>query len=337
MTFTQATIVLNYVVDENVYSYFDQSINIWTMLCLSCFGVVTNVLNAVVFIRQGLKDSVSISMMAITCWDLVKCLSGLIHRMYGPLQAISQWVSHIWLTYTYHAEFNSIFAGFVSYALTAYVSVERCLCVSMPLKVRSIVTVKLTLFMVVAISLLTFGAFFVVFFNFDIYYMYYSKFNATAPIFLYSTFYYRMQHFAIPYYSAMAIVLPFTSFIVLSISSSITVYYLRKSSQFIGKTQSASGISLRERRASSMLLVIIAIKIGNLFPRMVVYSAQLVEPEFYSLRHYHYLFLTVTRFLFVLDFANAAVTFFIYLKMSSNFKATFLSLCTRCLRSPSKS
>uniref|UniRef100_A0A2C9KXV3 G-protein coupled receptors family 1 profile domain-containing protein n=1 Tax=Biomphalaria glabrata TaxID=6526 RepID=A0A2C9KXV3_BIOGL len=322
--------VLDYIVNEKLYSYFEVIINLWTLFFLFCFGLVTNVLNALVFIRQGLKDSVNISMMAITFWDLVKCLSGLIHRMYGPLYALSPWLSFCWQNFTYYVEYTPIFAGYVNFSLTAYVSVERCLCVSMPFKVKSIITVKVTLVMVVVISMITFGAFFVVYFLYDIYYVYFPEFNTSLPLFRFSAFYYRAQNVVMPYYNTIAILLPFSSFVVLCACSTITIYYLKKSSKFpgqgTGKISSTSGISIRERKVSKMLLVVIGVKIGNLFPRMICYTAQLIEPEFYTLRHYHYLFMTVTRFLFVLDIVNASATFFIYLNMSSNFQNSFYKL-----------
>uniref|UniRef100_A0A2C9L9E2 G-protein coupled receptors family 1 profile domain-containing protein n=1 Tax=Biomphalaria glabrata TaxID=6526 RepID=A0A2C9L9E2_BIOGL len=326
-TFSQY--VLDYIVSEKLYSYFEVSINLWTMLFLSCFGVATNVLNAVVFIKQGFNEGVNISLMAITCWDLVRCLTSLVHRMYGPLYPASSLFSYYWQTYTFYLDYTPIFAGYVNYALTAYVSVERCLCVSRPFTVRSILTRKFTFIMVVVISVVTFGAFFVVYFIYDIYFLYVPEFQMTLPFFYYSGFYYRTQKIIMPYYNTIGIVLPFLSFLVLCACSTITIYYLKKSSAFTSKASSASGISVREQKVSKMLLTIIAVKIGNLFPRIVCYVAQLSEPEFYALKHYHFLFMTVSRFMYVLDFINADVTFFIYLNMSTNFKSTFNHLFVR--------
>ncbi|KAH9513445.1 hypothetical protein Btru_033050 [Bulinus truncatus] len=315
----------NLLMSDELFWYFDTYVNLWTLLLLSCFGVVTNSLNAAVFIRQGFKDSVNVSMMVITCWDLVKCTTGLIHRLYGPIHAVSPLVSYLWLTFTYYLDYTPIFAGYVNYALTAYVSVERCLCVSRPFTVKSIITRRVTLVMVIAISVVIFGAYFVIYFIYEIVYVSFPEFNMSLPVFTYNEFYFRHKDQLMPYYKTVAIILPFISFLILCSCSSITLYYIQASAKF-RKDKNTQTLSSREQKVSKMLLTIIAVKIANLFPRMISYSAQLVQPEFYVLGAYHNVFMTVARFMYVLDFLNAGVTFFIYLNMSTNFRSTFYEI-----------
>ncbi|CAL1541181.1 unnamed protein product [Lymnaea stagnalis] len=284
---------------------------------------------------QGFKDGTNISMMAITFWDLVKCLTGLVHRMFGPISLAAPGLATSWRNITFpYVEYTPVFASYVSYALATYVSVERCLCVSKPFTVKSMFTPKFTITMVTLISCVVFGAYLVMYFVYEIAYQFSPYLNETVAFYRYNAFYYNNEFIVMLYYKCVAIILPFSSFAILCLCSLTTLYFLRQSSRFLaGREHSskvaparfASGISQREKQVAKMLLAVVIVNIGNLFPRIVFYVGQLVEPEFYVLRRYHNFFMTVAKFLFILDFTNASVNFFIFFSLSSAFKATFYS------------
>ncbi|KAI8795327.1 neuropeptide receptor 15 [Biomphalaria glabrata] len=333
-------ITWNKIISDQLYATLDTYVSFWALFFLSCFGAATNTLNVIVFLGQGFKDGVNISLMSITFWDLVKCSNGLIHRMYGPISLFSTAVASSWRNITFpYVEYTPIFASYVAYALATYVSVERCLCVCKPFKVKAIFTPKFTLVMVVLISMIVFGAYVVIYFLYEIYYDYSAYLNSTIAYYKYNRLYFEYGHIIMPYYKFIAIGLPSLSFITLCVSSATTVYHLKKSAKIFQRYQlqsrrdkNASGISQREKQVAKMLLVVIIVNIGNLFPRIIFYVGQLVEPEFYVLKKYHNFFLTVAEFLFILDFMNASVNFFIFLSMSTNFKYTFKQIMSKIVK-----
>ncbi|XP_059153205.1 uncharacterized protein LOC131938974 [Physella acuta] len=328
----------NKIISDEVYQYFDVIINSWILTLISALGIVTNSLNVLVFIKQGFRDSINVSLMAITLWDFLRCLVGFLHRMYVPISLVSTVFATTWKNATFpYASYTPIFAGYVSYALTTYVSIERCLCVSRPFTVKLLFTPLFTFAMVTTISAVVFGSYAVMYFIYDVAFVFNARLNDTTAVYQYNSFYYKNQNLVMVYYKYVGILLPFGSFFILCVSSATTVYFLKKSSTFLKQekrdlnvsmtsTKRASGISQREKQVVKMLLVVILVSIGTLLPRLVFYIAQLLEPELYLLRRYNNEFYVVAMWLFALDFVNASINLFIFLAMSSNYKSTFSSI-----------
>ncbi|KAH9488266.1 hypothetical protein Btru_048758 [Bulinus truncatus] len=318
------------IVSDYLYNQFETFVAFWLVTLLCIAGLVTNYFNMAVFSEQGFKDGVNISMVTITVWDFVKCLTALVNRLHGPIGLFSAAAATTWRNMTFPATaYTPIFSGYVTFCLTTYVSVERCLCVSRPFTFRS----AFTLVAMVVISGTVFGTYAVMLFVYDVVFIYNPAFNATIAVYAYNSFYHQNYQIILPYYRLTGIALPATSFVVLCFSSACTVYYLRKSSQSLSVVQDdskssqsssvVSAISRRERQVVMMLLCVIFTTIANLFPRVLFYVAQLVEPELFLLRKYHNLFSVVAVCLFALDILRASVNFVLFFRMSSQFKQTF--------------
>ncbi|XP_059139807.1 uncharacterized protein LOC131927942 [Physella acuta] len=309
-------------------------VNFWIILFLSLLGAVNNLLIITVFRHQGFKEGPVISMFSISTWDLIRCMCGLIHRLYGPLELISPSVGFSWriLTIPYF-EYTTIFAGYVSYALAAFVSVERCLSVSLPFKAKLMITRKVTILCVTAISILVFGSYTVIYGIYQIVFEFSPEFNATIAKLAFTKLYLNKSDIIMSYYQAVGIILPSVSFFIICICSYLTVFHLKKSSRFMKhKSDNASSIltlSAREKQVALTLLSVTFVYIINLFPRVVFYLAQMVEPEFYLLRKYNDLFFLTVSFIFILDFLNASIHLFIFLAMSSGFRRTFKTIWCR--------
>ena len=135
-------------------------------------GLVTNSLTMIVFIRQGFKDSVNVSLFSIAVWDQViavwdqvKCLAGVFYRLHGQISLVDPLSDIFWEWASWPALiYLPIFAGYVSNGLATYVYIERCLSVIMPFKVKSLFQPRLTTCFMVALSVLIFGSFSAVFF-----------------------------------------------------------------------------------------------------------------------------------------------------------------------------
>ncbi|KAI8795543.1 neuropeptide receptor 15 [Biomphalaria glabrata] len=323
------------VVSDYLYNQFETFVAFWLISILCCLGLVTNSFSMAVFMAQGFRDGVNISMMSIAMWDFIKCFTAVVNRLHGPISLISASAATSWRNMSFPVTaYTPIFSGYVTFCLTTYVSVERCLCVSRPFTFKAIFSRNFTLVAMVVISGVVFGAYVVVYFIYDIAYTFSPDFNTTIAVYRYNAFFYQSQNIVMPYYRFTGITIPFASFVVLCISSSCTVYYLRKSSQFLtAKNGNDAGVkdnstvnmsfSRREKQVVAMLLSVIFTTIGNLFPRIIFYVAQLVEPELFLLRKYHNVFSVVAVCLFALDILRASVNFFLFLSMSTQFKQTF--------------
>ncbi|KAH9512906.1 hypothetical protein Btru_036980 [Bulinus truncatus] len=316
-------------------------------------GIVTNAIVIAVFAKQGFKDSVAVSMTVIAVWDFFKCLGGAAQRMAGPISLASVVASKSWINISV-VVFNYFisFSSYVASVLAAYVAVERCLCVSMPFRVKELITPKMALFFCLLISFVVFGCFMVMFFIYDIDWIYSDQYNATMAVYLNNDFFYRSSGPLFRYYNLSGIIWPTTGLGIIAGSTAIITYHLRKSSEFRSRTTKSGSLrrdkevnvdnpkardmhkvkpsdrqlSTRDRQVVKMLLVVIGLNVVTLSPRIVHYMVKYFIYEFYFLRAYHNMFLCITYILAFFDLSNAAFNLFIFYPMSTAFRTTFWEL-----------
>ncbi|BFY97528.1 hypothetical protein BsWGS_00568 [Bradybaena similaris] len=305
---------------------------------ISNIGVVSNVLVIVVFIKQGFKESVNISMTTIAVWDLAKCLAASMQRMAGPMAVWSEADAESWTNISVVAFSHLIcYSTYVTSVLAAYVAVERCLCVCIPFKVKWLLTPKVALAISLTISVVILGLFVVMSGIYDIIWVYSDIYNQTIAVYLKNDFYYANEYPLFEYYNLSGILWPLVSFVVIVFCTLVIVRKLKESSKFRSshaevKGESANQLSNRDKQVVKMLLVIVGVYVFSLFPRISHYLAKYFIHEFYFLRLYHNLFVFVCYFLYIFDLINGAVNFFIFFAMSSSFRATFYKMFKRQVR-----
>ncbi|CAG5114662.1 unnamed protein product [Candidula unifasciata] len=215
-------------------------IDLTVCFLLALLGTITNILTIIVFAKQKFKDSVAVSMTAISIWDLVKCSGFALQRLSGPVSLWDQakaesWANISMVVFTYY----TCFATYVSIVLAAYVAVERSLCVSIPFKIKWLITRKSSFIICVVISFVVFGWFSVMFCVFDIAWVYSNHYNRTIAIYVNSEFFYHYKQPVFLFYNLSGIILPVVCFVIIVISTCVVIYHLRKSSRFrAGSAQS---------------------------------------------------------------------------------------------------
>ncbi|RUS91456.1 hypothetical protein EGW08_000780 [Elysia chlorotica] len=313
-------------------------------------GIVTNILVILVYAKQGFKESVAVSMTTISVWDFLKCVSGIMNSFSGILSLFDPVAATSWLNIS-TVIFNYLicFSSYVTSVMAAYVAVERCLCVSVPLKVKWMLTPKVTLMACLTISVVVFGAFAVMFGIYDIIWVHDYTINATIAIAIKNEFYYKHDGPLFVYYNLSGILWPLAAFVVILVATIIIIYKLKKGSKFrMGQSSISTqhkdasaqnktdeqqkqrqNLLKRDRQVVKMLLVIIIIYIACLAPRIAHYLAKYVIYDFYFLRRHHHLFEFVNYGIMLADSSNGAVNFFVFYRMSSSFRATFRSMACR--------
>ena len=299
-------------------------------------------------------------MTTIAVWDLIKCLAGVMERFSGILSVWDPVAALSWANIgTVVFKYLICFSSYVTSVMAAYVAVERCLCVSIPLKVKWLLTPKVTLIACLVMSVVVFGAFAAMFGIYDIVWVWDGSLNATIAVYQRNDFYLQHQDPLFKYYNLSGILWPVAAFVVIVIATIIITYKLRQGSKFrlrqggapvtdstskhersSSQSQNPSqrkqqNLTNRDRQVIKMLLVIIVIYIVSLSPRISHYLAKYFVYDFYFLRRYHHLFRFADHWLFVADFANGAVNFFVFYAMSTSFRSTFRAMV--CRRSQTES
>ena len=328
-------VVRGKIISDSVREQFELIVGYWIVFFLSALGVITNSLTMIVFIRQGFRDSVNVSLFSIAVWDQIKCLSGVVYRLHGPVGLIDpvsgiilKWASWPVLIYL------PIFAGYVSYGLATYVSIERCLSVSMPLKVKSLMKPRLTTWLMVGLSIIIFGSFSSVIFVYKVEYTFNSYYNTSLPRVTTGSLYFALNGVILKMYKYLGIFYPAIFCTIMTVSSAIIVIQLRRSAANFRPDRGKHGgrntfgttsvnLTPRDVKVTRMLLVVILVYIMDFFPRLCKYLASLIEPEFFAYNRLHNLMQIASNTIWILDFLNASVNFFIFMSMSTNFKTTF--------------
>ncbi|KAK0064625.1 G-protein coupled receptor frpr-1 [Biomphalaria pfeifferi] len=334
----------NAITTEKTIVYVNSLLDVWLLLILSSVGIVTNAMTIAVFRHQGWKEGVNISMTTIALLDLIRCVLTILKRIHGFIELISVADGVSWSNLTTpNAEFVNILTSYVSFALLAYVSLERCLCVAMPFTMKTVFTPKRTLIILIAIAAFVYLSLAVMCFNFSLDFVFSDELNSTIIILVRSDFYNTHRGVVDPYLNSMSMLVPTVSFIVLSVSSLILLRQLKTSRDAVSENKTNEPVlnlpnhktvkttfrfSKREKQVTKMLLVVVSFYIGNLVPRVTWFVGQFVEPEFRALGEFQDFYMMAVTLMFILDLVHASANFFIFYTMSSGFKRTFDQLMT---------
>ncbi|RUS80990.1 hypothetical protein EGW08_011265 [Elysia chlorotica] len=125
----------------------------WINFCVSIIGVVGNILIIAVYSKLGFFESIHISYVALAAVDLCSFFPGLaqtlLRKVFLPLANI-----HVQDNFQFGAVFMAWpYTAFsrTSGLVTAWVSLERCLCVACPMAVKTLITRRATVAAITAI------------------------------------------------------------------------------------------------------------------------------------------------------------------------------------------
>ncbi|KAK6979269.1 P2Y purinoceptor 2 [Biomphalaria glabrata] len=101
--------------------------------CLTVWSIVSNIINIAVFVKQGLKERVTFTLFCLSCSDLwgAVFVTSMTPGFAGNVQILSGVVA----SSSYIIYLSWYRTGFVdlSTALTVFITIERCACVTQPL------------------------------------------------------------------------------------------------------------------------------------------------------------------------------------------------------------
>ncbi|KAH9508913.1 hypothetical protein Btru_050463 [Bulinus truncatus] len=120
------------------------------LLCISFIGICTNTLNVIVFARQGiLSHSVTTSFFALAVSDLLACLfvvpQTLCHYVENYVANLDVFSKSCTVLAFFPATFPHLIFSNTTCWITLYISLERAVCVLLPLKAKLLVSTKKTM------------------------------------------------------------------------------------------------------------------------------------------------------------------------------------------------
>ncbi|GFS16251.1 peptide receptor GPCR [Elysia marginata] len=131
----------------------------WVASLIGIFGVIANILNLLVYARLGFSETIHMSYAALAVSDLC-CILSVIWSVFG----VTPELQAILAGYRFRVDqtqLSNITGGWPHMAfsrttafLTSWISLERCLCVILPTRVKVIITRKVTRIVLTAIFII---------------------------------------------------------------------------------------------------------------------------------------------------------------------------------------
>ncbi|GFN88807.1 chemosensory receptor a [Plakobranchus ocellatus] len=326
----------------------DEQFNMITLILVFVLQVsnitalIGNSLNIAVFVRLGFAEPSNISLTALAICDLVCVISSI-------------WSNLCFLLNFWHPilPFNvtnvSILTGgglwsFVSRTvawITAFISFERCLCILVPLKVKSLITPRTTLTAMLIIAALTVCPFLFSFLNYNFVWVYYLQSNATILDVVPNDNKYSILIAKIVFVIC-GVIQPVLAFFIVTVCTVFLVVQLKKVSLWRTSVTSAKSqwednsgentasnnasatqnrISQKEERLVRLVVVIAVIFIACFIPTCALLLCSALFDEFFVFGVYGRIFVVCSLITFLGQSVSGSVNTIVYYNMASKFRS----------------
>lgn len=310
-------------VDEGFFNILETVCfaGVTTLVCL--IGIPTNIINCLVFWRQGLKDRMNLCLFLLA---LVDCLYLVLDFTIFPLTSFINFYDKV-LADKYHLKITLDLVG-VTYGLrsasgciTMVISIERCMCVMFPLRAATLVRSRT---MGILLCLLIFLFQLAYLMNpFSFYIVSIQTTNGPQITLVPSQFYVQNLDFIRIFYNTiLGIIVPVVTFVVVTIATEITILKLRSAVKWRVMTCSASSDNhTRQMALTKMLLLVSCLYIIIMVPFVGNILTRLFVEEYSFYGRYSFAFRTASAIVLIFPRINSAFAFFIYYCRSSKFRA----------------
>ena len=310
----------------------------YTMICIAAFGLVGNLLIIITYTSIGFSESINISYCALSISDMF-CIIFLTWHAICFVPAFYDWdipfeARKFVIPTGGHT--SAIFLKTTAW-ITAYISLERCLCVVFPLRFKRIVSRKRTIVAIAAIiSLTLLPLASIVFYT----YVFDFVFDAAKNMTFLSAMYRKSSlsnTLTRVNYVYKLVFMNFTPFgiilicaVVLAVQLSRSVSWRREMSLPITKptgTSVASNEKAPKKHSKDMrtVRIVLAIALTFIFTgtlSTIRYIFAMTWSGFHPVGALANWFQTTTRLEFTLSLINSSVNFIIYYRMGTKFRDT---------------
>lgn len=291
---------------------------------VSMFGVTANVMNMVVFCKQGFNNTINISFFALAVSDFCNLMTLLWNNVLfsGLFVLAGVRMSAHEMSYLTAGHPHICFTRITSW-ITVFITVERSLCIMIPMKIKQIVTPRRTTVIICAIFILIMLSFEPEYQTAYIDWKLDVNNNNTYLGIIFTSDRNESEGVVFILYS----ILGFVSFISVILFTLLLVVHLNKQSKWRTKVNvenaGTEAMSTRERKTISMVVMIATVLIICYSPGVLLSLTTFYEPEFCIGGHFVNAFFAFWSFAFVFEAVNSSVNIFMYYHMSTKYRGTF--------------
>ena len=299
---------------------------------ISVFATGANILTIAVYRKLGYSDSTNISLTALAISDLGVSLTTIVTVIASFLQNVPNlpFTFDIFylLSMSPHVDFVRISA-----LITTYISVERYLCVSSPLKIKRILTPGRTLVAMVMCYTAIFCLLPVSVLRNRLHWKFYPELNrslftmtaSTDPII-------TSLYVGDMIYKSM--ILPSLTFVLVLSTTILLALSLKRNKAWRDAnkslpTNSNAARENKERKAMKLVMAIATVFIISSIPYTCMIFALIFEPGYSLAGRYDYLFQVTGNLTVIIGGINCSANVVIYYIMSSKFRQAMLKMMGR--------
>ncbi|KAK6995042.1 hypothetical protein BgiMline_011691 [Biomphalaria glabrata] len=321
---TDAVVLTNPTIDPLILDIVILIVGCFLTVLVCLFGIGANVVNIMVFRKQGYQDGVNVTLTALAISDLGGLIFDLVYAvMLNPyILETDVVVSKIVILFV--TGFTFEYFTRVSSVITAFAALERCVCVTQPLKVKDIFTKKVSVVVNTSIFLIYSLYLLLQFITMYFEWTFIPGRNMTVYVVYFNSR--RAVMFPITYY-VTDMILPYGTYIILMCCCTLLFIKLKSKAkwrqQVSTSVDKASHITSKERKSARMFMTVSFMCVVLLLPQSLVYSATIfvkalaLNGSHSDLRH---VFSTCTN---LLKISNSSFTIFIYYTMSTKYRLEF--------------
>ncbi|BFZ06852.1 hypothetical protein BsWGS_09891 [Bradybaena similaris] len=289
---------------------------------ISSAGVVLNLVNIRVFLLQDWRtNNVTLTLLSLSITDLLVVGSCLVFDTLSIVHALqpTDVIDYLHIQY-YVVGWTLVMFSDISSLTTVLVSLERCLCIILPLHVHSLFSVKKMATAQAGMWILIASSYTVLFSTLTVHWTYDHSFNTSKLVLALSK---ERKRVEMGHNIANAIILPtFCEFAVV-INTVAMVIGLKRSSQFQRKSldqQRNMSATSKYKRLAIVVCCISGIFIACNTPVVIFIYCKHFIPGFTIAGVYSQWHMIGIYILFILYAVNASVNFFVYFFLNQRFR-----------------
>lgn len=341
--------------DDSLYQDIKDALFIYIPLLLSLFGVVSNLVNMLIFWKLGFKDSMSVNIFALSLTDFITtflqtavCLCYMASKFHPDSNV------DFWAVGNFAVQWMENAAYLISCWITAVISIERCFCVVFPFKVKQIFTRFRSFIALLTIYVLHIALHVLVYVVhkmewMEIFVQSPAGSNITAPptrrfttVVCEGTA--RIEEiFNIVVSLALSdvsfiIVIACTAWMIHKLHATASIRQVLTSRPLEGDSQQ-SQLSSKERRLVKVALALATTLTACSLPRVVVVIVQSSMPqttissgEYGNVAPIERYVSTMWAIAYIFTTFGSSITIFVYLVLSNNYRTKFIRACNRIVR-----
>ncbi|KAI8798557.1 platelet-activating factor receptor [Biomphalaria glabrata] len=291
---------------------------------ISVLGIIANFINIVVFVKMGPQDSVNISLLGLSISDFLFLLLTLFLSIcYYPFWTYADLNFNIVDMKMLTLGWPQFYFKRVGNWITAFIMLERCICIALPLKVKDIITPKRTIAILVLIYLMMALAISPAYVSASYQPRWDSKKNRTMIVFVFHENTAQIDAIS----TAISFALTLITFVWVVICTFILVINLKIKGKWRKEMtghEKSRNVTSRDQKVIKMVTLLSIIFIISFTPDVIVLLFMTFDYRVSIYGDYFDLFLALNGISEPFLAISATVNIFVYLTMSSKYREIYM-------------